>query len=101
LAGKASPRYIEPGGLAIALMMSKLYHALLAAHVPEEKAREAAEEAAELEISKIDDLATKADIAMVKGDIEAAKGEILKWVIGFMGLQTITIIGTLVVLANR
>lgn len=38
---------------------------------------------------------------MVKGDIEAAKSEILKWVIGFMGLQTITIIGTLVVLAKR
>ena len=85
----------------MALMMSKLYHALLTAHVPEEKAREAAEEAAEREISKNDDLATKADIAMVKGDIEAAKSEILKWLIGFMGLQTITIIGTLVVLANR
>jgi hypothetical protein len=57
-------------------MMSKLYHALLAANVPEEKAREAAEEAAELEISKIGDLATKADIAMGKGGIEAAKSEI-------------------------
>jgi hypothetical protein len=80
----------------MALMMSKLYHALLAANVPEEKAREAAEEAAEFEIrlSKIDELATKAEL-------EAAKNEILKWVIGFMGLQTITIIGTLVVRAKH
>jgi hypothetical protein len=54
---------------------------------------------------KADIAMVKADIAMVKADlkaeIEALKSEILKWVIGAMGLQTVTIIGALAVLIRR
>jgi hypothetical protein len=51
----------------MALMLGKLYDALLAAGVPEDKAREAAEEVATFE----------KDLAEIKSDVR-----VLKWITG-------------------
>ncbi|ATQ66482.1 hypothetical protein Ms3S1_00340 [Methylosinus sp. 3S-1] len=51
-----------------------------------------------------DDLATKADLARLEGKLEAklaeAKADILKWVVGAIGFQTLVILGALVSLAR-
>ncbi|WP_036258098.1 hypothetical protein [Methylocapsa aurea] len=50
------------------------------------------------------DLATKADLAAVKADIKAdiaeAEADILKWVVGAIGFQTVVILGALVALVR-
>jgi hypothetical protein len=57
------------------------------------------------------DLATKADLAAVKADLAAlkaelkagiaeAKADILKWVVGAIGFQTVVILGALVSLVR-
>jgi hypothetical protein len=51
-----------------------------------------------------DDLATKADLARLEGKLEAklaeTKADILKWVVGAIGFQTLVILGALVSLAR-
>jgi hypothetical protein len=51
-----------------------------------------------------DDLATKADLAAVAAELKTgiaeAKADILKWVVGAIGFQTIVILGALVSLAR-
>ncbi|MGA3063023.1 MAG: hypothetical protein ABSD90_07315 [Methylocystis sp.] len=44
-----------------------------------------------------DDLATKADL---KIEIEAAKSEIIKWMFGTIGFQTVIILGAVIALAR-
>jgi hypothetical protein len=50
------------------------------------------------------DLATKADLANLeaelKADIAEVKADILKWVVGAIGFQTVVILGALVSLAR-
>ena len=50
------------------------------------------------------DLATKADLAKfeaeLKADIAEAKADILKWVVGAIGFQTVVILGALVSLVR-
>ena len=85
--------------------------------------RQQAEALAEEQAKLIDErLATKADIAAVRGDIEAlrlttksdlretelrlesrieaTKAETLKWLVGSMGIQTVVIIGAVVALVR-
>ena len=51
-----------------------------------------------------DDLATKADLQLLKSDlrieIESVKSEIIKWMFGTIGFQTIIILGAVVALAR-
>lgn len=51
-----------------------------------------------------DDLATKADLAALKADLKTdiveAKADILKWVVGAIGFQTVVILGALVSLVR-
>jgi hypothetical protein len=64
----------------MAMMMGKLYAALREANVPEDKAREAAEEVASFE-TRISDL--------------TADMRLLKWMVGFNLALTIAIVGKL------
>jgi hypothetical protein len=47
-----------------------------------------------------DDLATKADLAKLAAKIAEVKADILKWVVGAIGFQTIVILGALVSLVR-
>ena len=47
-----------------------------------------------------DDLATKADLAKLEAKIAEVKADILKWVVGAIGFQTIVILGALVSLVR-
>jgi hypothetical protein len=51
-----------------------------------------------------DELATKADLAALKADLKAGiaevKADILKWIVGAIGIQTVVILGALVSLAR-
>ena len=42
------------------------------------------------------DLATKSDILSLKTDIAELKAELLKWLIGAIGFQTVVIIGAMI-----
>ncbi|MGH6794773.1 MAG: hypothetical protein ACREDD_03500 [Methylocella sp.] len=46
------------------------------------------------------DLATKADMAKLETKIAEVKADILKWVVGAIGFQTVVILGALVSLAR-
>ena len=46
------------------------------------------------------DLATKADLAKLEAKIAEAKADILKWVVGAIGFQTVVILGALVSLVR-
>jgi hypothetical protein len=46
------------------------------------------------------DLATKADIAQLEAKLAETKADILKWVVGAIGFQTLVILGALVSLAR-
>jgi hypothetical protein len=45
-------------------------------------------------------LATKADVEGVRTEIQAVKADLLKWVIGAIGFQTLVILGALVSLVK-
>jgi hypothetical protein len=47
-----------------------------------------------------DDLATKADLARLEAKLAETKADILKWVVGAIGFQTLVILGALVSLAR-
>ncbi|ACB95124.1 hypothetical protein [Beijerinckia indica] len=47
-----------------------------------------------------DNLATKSDISDLKAELAATKADLLKWIIGMIGLQTITIISVLLKMAH-
>lgn len=47
-----------------------------------------------------DDLATKTDLAKLEAKISEVKADILKWVVGAIGFQTIVILGALVSLVR-
>ncbi|MGH6869365.1 MAG: hypothetical protein ACREDA_10975 [Methylocella sp.] len=42
------------------------------------------------------DLATKADLAAARTEIAGTKTELLKWIIGAIGFQTVVILGALI-----
>ncbi|WP_246725326.1 CCDC90 family protein [Beijerinckia sp. L45] len=44
-------------------------------------------------------LATKTDIADMKVEIAAVKTELLKWIVGALGLQTLVIVGVVLTIA--
>jgi hypothetical protein len=46
------------------------------------------------------DLATKADIAQLEAKLAETKADILKWMVGAIGFQTLVILGALVSLAR-
>jgi hypothetical protein len=46
------------------------------------------------------DLATKADIAQIEAKLAETKADILKWMVGAIGFQTLVILGALVSLAR-
>ncbi|MGI8569913.1 MAG: hypothetical protein ACR2KT_13045 [Methylocella sp.] len=46
------------------------------------------------------DLATKADLAKLEAKIAEAKADILKWVVGAIGFQTVVILAALVSLVR-
>jgi hypothetical protein len=71
----------------MAVMLASLYDALKAANVPDDKARQAAEEVADF----------RSEIAAVKGEIAAVKGEIavLKWMVGVNITLTVLVLGGL------
>lgn len=46
------------------------------------------------------DLATKADIAQLEAKLAETKADILKWMVGAIGFQTLVILGALVSLAH-
>lgn len=73
-------------------------YALEAAGTPEDKAQAAASVLADSFPARADlsQFATKADIADVKADMHALKADLLKWVIGAIGFQTLVILGALV-----
>ena len=47
-----------------------------------------------------DDLATKTDLAKLEAKLAEVKADILKWVVGAIGFQTIVILGALVSLVR-
>ena len=51
-----------------------------------------------------DDLATKSDLAATKADIlreiEATKADIMKWMFGAMGFQTVVVVGAILALVR-
>jgi hypothetical protein len=47
-----------------------------------------------------DDLATKADLARLEAKLAETKADILKWVVGAIGFQTLVILGAPVSLAR-
>ncbi|MCI0735786.1 MAG: CCDC90 family protein [Beijerinckiaceae bacterium] len=47
-----------------------------------------------------DDLATKADLAKLESKIAEVKADILKWMVGAIGFQTVVIVGALVSLVR-
>jgi hypothetical protein len=72
---------------------------LTAVGMPEAQAEVLADEQARL----IDDrLSTKADLAALatKVALEAAKSEIIKWMFGTIGFQTLIILGAVITLAR-
>jgi hypothetical protein len=46
------------------------------------------------------DLATKADLAKLEAKIAEVKADILKWIVGAIGFQTVVILGALVSLVR-
>lgn len=71
----------------MALRMGALYDALIAAHVPEEDARKAAEEFS----------AYDRDMAGVKNELTQIRGEValLKWMVGFNLALSVAVLGRL------
>ena len=72
---------------------------LTAVGMPEAQAEVLADEQARL----VDDrLTTKADLATLatKVELEAAKSEIIKWMFGTIGFQTLIILGAVITLAR-
>ncbi len=87
---------------SIAFDTLKLAQALKAkAHLTSEQAEGFAEALAE---ALHDDLATKADLREVKAElkveIESVKSEIIKWMFGTIGFQTVIILGAVIALAR-
>ena len=66
----------------MSMMNMELYDALISVNVPETKARKAA-----MSILGQDQVATKADIAEIKGDIH-----VLKWMVGVNMAMTLGLI---------
>jgi hypothetical protein len=64
----------------MAIMMGKLYTALLTAHVPENEARDAAEEIAAFDCLKL-------DISNLRGTVNT-----LTWMVGFNLLLTVSVL---------
>lgn len=79
-------------------MIVEVYEALKSAGAPEDKARAAASVLADSVPAKADlnQLATKADLTDVRAEMHAVKADLLKWVIGAIGFQTIVILGAIV-----
>lgn len=87
---------------SIAFDTLKLAQALKAkAHLTTEQAEGFAEALAD---ALHDDLATKADLREVKSElkieIESVKSEIIKWMSGTIGFQTVVILGAVIALAR-
>jgi hypothetical protein len=97
---------------AVAFDTLKFVEKLEAAGVPHAQAKATAEAFAE---ATSQELATKADLATVKTDleskiekaelrleakIEATKAEIIKWLFGTIGFQTLVILGAVIALAR-
>jgi hypothetical protein len=68
---------------------------LKASGVPEDQARA---HAYALDAALRDAVSTKADVEAVRLEVERSKNEILRWLIGTMGFQTVAIAGALVAL---
>jgi len=89
-------------------MITELYDALKEAGASEASARKAAETMADYgnRFARIDatlaNMATKADIANMatKSDVAEAKFDVIKWLFGAIGFQTIIILGAVVALAR-
>lgn len=83
-------------------MITELYDALKEAGASEASARKAAETLADHEnrFARFDadlaNLATKTDIADTKVAIADVKAEIIKWMFGTIGFQTIVILGAVI-----
>jgi len=99
-------------GAAVAFDTLKFVEKLEAAGVPHAQAKATAEAFAE---ATSQELSTKADLSVVKTDletkidkaelrleakIEAAKAEIIKWLFGTIGFQTLVILGAVIALAR-
>ena len=67
------------------------------AHVPQEQAEGIAQAFADATSEQI---ATKADISDLRIELADAKAEIVKWMFGAIGLQTIVIIGAVIALTR-
>ncbi|OAI23579.1 hypothetical protein A1351_19395 [Methylosinus sp. R-45379] len=93
---------------AVAFDTLKFVEKLEAAGVPHAQAKATAEAFAE---ATSQELATKADLAVVESKIEkaelrleakieATKAEIIKWLFGTIGFQTLVILGAVIALAR-
>jgi multidrug efflux pump subunit AcrA (membrane-fusion protein) len=93
---------------AVAFDTLKFVEKLEAAGVPHAQAKATAEAFAE---ATSQELATKADLERVRADlglakaeletkIEATKAEIIKWLFGTIGFQTLVILGAVLALAR-
>ncbi|HEY8260483.1 MAG TPA: DUF1640 domain-containing protein [Methylosinus sp.] len=93
---------------AVAFDTLKFVEKLEAAGVPHAQAKATAEAFAE---ATSQELATKADLKRVRADlglakaeletkIEATKAEIIKWLFGTIGFQTLVILGAVLALAR-
>ena len=87
-------------------MITELYDALKEAGASEASARKAAETLADYENrfvrfdADLANLATKTDIADTKVAIADVKAEIIKWMFGTIGFQTIVILGAVIALMS-
>jgi hypothetical protein len=81
-------------------MSALLFDTLRLSRTLREKGHFTTEQAETLAEASQNDLATKADIAQLEAKLAETKADILKWMVGAIGFQTLVILGALVSLAR-